>query len=81
MSAVLTEMVDLITGALVGIGQGIGEGITSMVQSLFIVQGTGGAESLTTFGSLVLIFAGLSLAFGLVRWCLNFFTSLGARNR
>lgn len=81
MSAVLSEMIDLITGSLVGIGQGIGEGITSMVQSLFIVQGTGGAESLTTFGSLVLIFAGLSLAFGLVRWTLGFFTSLGARNQ
>ena len=42
---------------------------------------TGIGQGLSTFGVLVVVFAGISLAIGLSRWVVNFVASLGARNR
>ena len=80
MDGILTEMIDLITGSIVGIGEGIGGGLSALAQSVFLT-GTGAEQGLSTMGSLILIFAGISLAFGLTRWVLNFVSSLGARDR
>lgn len=77
MTAALTQIVTLLVGGLKAMATGLGEGIISFVESLFI----SGEGVLTTFGSLIVIFAGISLAIGLSRWVLNFCTSLGARNR
>lgn len=80
----LNSVIELLVGAIKGIGQGIGSGLSALAESIFLVTtGTGEAAvtSLSTFGAIVIIFAGISLAFGLTRWVLNFITSLGARNR
>lgn len=77
--AIMTQIIEIIVGGLTGIGEGIGGALSSMATSIFLVGGEGTA--LSTFGTLVVIFAGISLAFGLTRWVLNFITSLGARNR
>lgn len=77
---IMNEIVALLVGALVGIGEGIGEGLSSMATSVFLTT-TGDTQALSVFGSLVVIFAGISLAFGLTRWVVNFISSLGARNR
>lgn len=80
----LNSVIELLVGAIKGIGQGIGSGLSALAESIFLVT-TGAGEaavtSLSTFGAIVIIFAGISLAFGLTRWVLNFITSLGARNR
>ena len=44
-------------------------------------EGAQAVTSLSTFGVLVVVFAGISLAIGLSRWVVNFVASLGARNR
>lgn len=80
MTAIMSEIVNLIVSALSGIGEGIGGALTSMATAIFL-EGTGETQSLSVFGGLVIIFAGISLAFGLTRWVLNFITSLGNRNR
>lgn len=80
MSAILTEIISLLTGGITGIASGVGQGVSSLVQQIFITTGEGGAQSLSTFGGVVVVFAGVSLAIGLCRWVMSFLTSLGARN-
>lgn len=79
MSAILTEIVSLLVGGITGIATGIGTGVSSLVQNIFITTGEGGAQALSTFGGVVVVFAGVSLAIGLCRWVMNFLTSLGAK--
>lgn len=77
--AIITEIIQIMVSALTGIGEGIGGALSNMATSIFLT-GTGETQALSVFGTLVIIFAGLSLAFGLTRWVLGFITSLGARN-
>ena len=83
-TTLMTEIITLLVSGIKAMATGIGEGLTSIASSIFLqTTGTGEAAvtSLSTFGTMIIIFAGVSLAIGLVRWGLNFFTSLGARNR
>ena len=79
MTAVLTEIVGLLVGALTSFATGIGEGLSAMVTAIFL-EGSGETQSLSAFGGVIMIFAGISLAIGLSRWVTQFITSLGARN-
>lgn len=79
MGALLTQIIEILVGGIVGLAEGIGEGLTALVTSIF-VNGTGGAEdpyTLTVFGGLVIVFAGIALAIGLSRFVMRFVTSLG----
>ena len=80
MKAILTQIIELLVGGITGVASGIGEGLSSLATSIFL-SGTGESQTLSVFGSLIIIFAGISLAIGLSRWVVNFVTSLGARNR
>lgn len=81
MSALLTEIIQLLVGGISGVATGIGGGLSTLATSIFIAEGAEGAKTLSVFGGLIVIFAGISLAIGLSRWVVNFVTSLGARNR
>lgn len=80
----MSDIIKILVGAIKDFATGIGEGLSSLVQSVFLVT-TGEAASATTtlsvFGVVIIIFAGVSLAVGLSRWVVNFLTSLGSRNR
>lgn len=76
---ILGTIVENLTDSLVGIGGAIGSSLSNMAEAIFMTT-VEGVTTLSTFGGLVTIFAGISLAFGLTRWVLNFITSLGARN-
>ena len=80
MTGLLTQIIELLVGGITGVAEGIGQGLSSLAQNIFMTQ-TGETWSLSIFGSLIIIFAGISLAIGLSRWVVNFVTSLGARNR
>lgn len=80
MSELLQEIVTLLTGGITQLATGIGAGLKSLVTSIFIEVGEGGAQALSTFGGIVVVFAGISLAIGLCRWVMSFVTSLGAFN-
>lgn len=73
----IKEIVGNLTGALTDFAKGFGSGLVSMVNSIFMTAD----GKLNTFGVLITIFAGVSLAFGLSRWVLNWVGSLGSRNR
>ena len=81
MTTILQEIIALLVAGITGLASGIGAGLSELVQSIFLKVGESGAiEGLSTFGGLIIVFAGVSLAIGLSRWVLNWVTSLGASN-
>lgn len=79
MSAVLSEIITLMTSGITGIATGIGTGLGDLATAIFL-DGTGETQKLSVFGGLIVVFAGVSLAVGLSRWVVNWVTSLGASN-
>lgn len=81
---IMQSIIEILFGGITQVAQGIGSGLSTLAQSVFL-QTTGQGESatttLSTFGVLIVVFAGISLAIGLSRWVVNFVASLGARNR
>lgn len=76
---ILTEIISILVGGITGVAEGIGGGLQSLATNIFL-EGTGDTQKLSVMGTLIVVFAGISLALGLSRWVLNFVTSLGARN-
>lgn len=76
MTAVLTEIIDILTAGITGIATGVGKGLGDLVQNIFL-DSTGDTTKLSTFGGLIIVFAGISLAIGLSRFVVNWLTSLG----
>lgn len=81
---------DIAEGLTSGIGTvatGIGGGLQSLMQNIFLVgtvddeTGAFTATGLSTFGIVTVVFCGLALALGLSRWIVGFASSLGSRNR
>ncbi len=81
---IMQSIIEILVGGITQVAQGIGAGLSTLAQSVFL-QTTGTGESatttLSTFGVLIVVFAGISLAIGLSRWVVNFVASLGSRNR
>lgn len=78
MTTILQQIIEILIAGITGIASGVGSGLTTLAQSIFL-----GAEAstLSVFGGLVVVFAGISLAIGLCRWVVDWITSLGSRNR
>lgn len=72
-TAILTSIIEILVGGITGIAQGIGEGLSTLVTSIFLTS-TGG---LSVFGTLVVVFAGISLAIGLCRLIVRWLSTLG----
>lgn len=76
MGNVLTEFVELLIGGIVELGSGIAQGANQMVTDLFLTT-TEGATGLSTFGGVLAIFAGVSLAVGFTTLIFNWIRSIG----
>ena len=74
---ILTEIIEILVGGIGGVAEGIGVGLSTLASAIFLTA----EGALSVFGTLVVVFAGVALAFGLTRWVLNFVSSMGARNR
>lgn len=79
MTAVLGEIIELLTGGLAQMAQGIGAGLASLVSNIFL-DTTGETPTLSVFGGVIVIFAGISLAVGLSRLIVHWVSSLGGSN-
>lgn len=77
---ILNQIIGILVGGISGVAEGLGEGLSTLASAIFLT-GEGETQSLSVMGTLIVVFAGISLALGLARWVLNFVTSLGARNR
>lgn len=81
---IMQSIIEILVGGISGVAEGVGQGLSTLAQSIFLQTTGDGAEAtteLSTFGVLIVVFAGISLAIGLCRWVVNFISSLGARNR
>lgn len=76
MDTILTEIIQLLVGGITQLASGIGGGLKSLVEAIFL-NTSGTTTTLSTFGGLIVVFAGIALAIGLSRWVMNFVTSLG----
>lgn len=76
-TAILTQIIEILVGGITGIAEGIGSGLSTLATSIFLTTGEGGTTSLSTFGVLVVVFAGISLAIGLSRLVVRWISSLG----
>lgn len=81
---IMQAVIEILVGGITQVAKGIGSGLSTLAQSVFLQttgEGASAQTSLSTFGVLIIVFAGISLAIGLSRWVVNFVASLGARNR
>lgn len=77
MSAVGSEIIQLLTGSISEFATGFGSGLGDLLKGIFLEVGENGAYSLSTFGALSIIFAGVALTMGLSRFVLEWVTSFG----
>lgn len=80
-TALVTAIIEILVSGITGISAGVGEGLSTLAQSIFFATPEGGTAGLSVLGTCIIAFAAISLGLSLCRWVLNFFTSLGARNR
>lgn len=78
---IVGAIVDIMVSGITGVAEGVGAGLSTLAQAIFFVTPEGGTETLSVLGTLIVVFAAISLALALCRWVLNFLTSLGQRNR
>lgn len=76
MSAVLQEIISLLVSGITQLASGLGSGIKALVTDIFL-DTSGSTTQLSTFGGIIVVFSGVSLAIGLSRWVINFLTSWG----
>lgn len=76
MSSVLQEIITLLVSGISQMATGIGTGLQALVNAIFL-DTTGANPVLSTFGGLIVVFAGIALAIGLSRLVVNWVTALG----
>lgn len=75
----VTAIVEILVSGITGIATGIGTGLSNLAKSIFLVT-SGETTSLSTFGTIIVVFAGIALAIGLSRLVVKWLTSLGGSN-
>ena len=75
-TGILSQVIQILIGGITGIAQGVGAGLSTLATSIFLT-GTGSEQHLSTFGVLVCVFAGISLAIGLCRLVVRWISTLG----
>ena len=75
-TAIVAEIIEILTAGITGIATGIGSGLKALVDNIFFTTAEGGA-TMSTFGIMICVFAGISLAIGLSRLIVRWLSSLG----
>lgn len=80
---IVQAVVQILVSGIKEMSVGLGEGISELAKALFFTTTGTGAEatqSLSIFGVLICVFAGISLCIGLSKLIFHWLSSLGARN-
>ena len=77
----MNDIITILVGGITKVGTAIGQGLSSLVTNIFTVAGSDGALQLSTFGTVIVIFAGISLALGLCYLIVHWISTLGAGSR
>lgn len=82
MAAALQSFIEIMGSGISSLATKIGTGLSDMAQAAFLEVNaeTGAITGLSTFGGILAIFAGVSLAVGLTTLVVKWIMSLGARN-
>lgn len=78
--SLLGDIIDLLTGGLVRMGEALGGGVNAIVTNLFVTtvgSGSTATSTLSVFGIVTCIFGGIALAIGLGRRFVMWIQSLG----
>lgn len=75
-SAIVTEIVTILTSGITTFAQALGSGIVSFAQALAFT-GSGSEQQLSIYFVLVLVFAGIALVTGITSRIFQWLTSLG----
>lgn len=75
-TVIVTEIIEILTAGITGIATGIGSGLKGLVDNIFFTTAESGT-TMSTFGIMICVFAGISLAIGLSRLIVRWLSSLG----
>lgn len=60
-TTVLQDIVEILVGGIQGVAQGVGSGMQTLMESIFLVKdATNNTYSLSVFGGVIIIFAGIA---------------------
>lgn len=79
MSAVVTELIQILASGITALGSAIGSGLNSTVTAAFL-DTSGDTLALSTFGGVIAAFGAIALAVGLTTLVVRWIMSLGGRN-
>lgn len=77
---IMSEIITIMTSGISSFAQALGSGISAIVKAVFLeTTGTGAdaTTSISTFGVLVIVFAGIALVIGLTRLLVSWLGSMG----
>lgn len=77
---ILQAIIEILVGGIQPVAEAIGTGLSTLATSIFLqTTGTGSdaVTTLSTFGVLIVVFAGISLAIGLCRLVVRWISTLG----
>lgn len=81
ISTILNGAIGILTDGITGIATGVGQGLSTLVQNIFLQTVGTGSDATTTislFGGVIFLFASISLGIGLCRWVVNWITGFGS---
>ena len=79
MENVLNDIIGLLTSGITKMSEGVGTGLSNLVENIFLeVSDAGAVTGLSTFGTVVVIFAGIGLAIGLSKLVVHWISTLGS---
>ena len=76
MTAVLQEIISLLTSGLSQMAQGIGAGFNAFMSAIFL-DTSGTTTALSVTGGIIVVFAAIALSIGLGRLVANYLFGLG----
>lgn len=82
--SVLGDIIDLLTGGLVKMGEALGGGVNAIVTNLFVQtvgEGSNATTTLSVFGIITCVFGGIALAIGLGRRFVMWIQTLGNKGK
>lgn len=83
-ATLVSNIIEILVSGISGIATGVGSGLSTLASGIFfqtVGEGASATTQLSVLGTCIIVFAAISLGLALCRWVLNFFTSLGQRNR
>lgn len=75
---IVSAITEILFSGITATAQAVGAGLSTLAENIFLA-GEGETQTLSVFGTLIVVFAAISLAIGLSRLIVNMVRSFGAR--